>query len=146
MNRRPNNCPLSIDDMEAGSEILKAPLGYCPQIDPETRLILRALLEDMFNHLHAWHDPEKCEDAWASAQFIHDVLSDVLNRTPENTQMPATLVWLNTEQSNMSFDEIDEILKPMFNINREDLHPQALEHLEEQLKLMLTLIENDRQA
>ncbi|MAO13720.1 MAG: hypothetical protein CMG82_10575 [Marinobacter sp.] len=111
-------------------------------------MILGALLDDMFNHLHAHHDPEKCEDAWASAQFMHDILSDILNRTPENTRIPDTLEWLKPEepqeQKPMSFEEIDEILKPVFDIDRSELHPSVLEHLEEQLKDMLDLIEKDK--
>ncbi|WP_286921687.1 hypothetical protein [Marinobacter sp.] len=148
MTRRPNCCPMSLEDMESGNELLRAPLGFCPQIDKETRMILGALLDDMFNHLHAHHDPEKCEDAWASAQFMHDILSDILNRTPENTRIPDTLEWLKPEepqeQKPMSFEEIDEILKPVFDIDRSELHPSVLEHLEEQLKDMLDLIEKDK--
>lgn len=151
MSVRPNSCPFTIDDMEAGAEILKAPLGYCPQIDQETRLILRALLDDMFNHLHAWHDPEQCEDAWASAQFMHDILSDILNRTPENTKIPDTLEWLRTpieatpttekEDNAMSFEEIDLMLKELYQLDLDSLDKDVLEHLEEQLKLMLDLVQ-----
>lgn len=156
MSANPHHCPMSIDDMEAGNEILKAPLGYCPKIDLETRMILRALLEDMFNHLHTWHDPEKCEDAWASAQFMHDILSDILNRTPENTSVPDSLEWLKSTPTtyeektdmlpdeNMSFQDIDDLLAPVFKIDLDSQHEQVIEHLEEELKEALEQVQRYR--
>lgn len=154
MNRRPNSCPLSIDDMEAGSEILKAPLGYCPQIDRETRLILRALLDDMFNHLHAFHDPEKCDEAWSSAQFMHDILSDILNRTPENTKIPAAMGWLDphkattdSEEKNAMYyerhldtDDIDALLDPVLELDLDKLQHDVLVHMEGELQVLIARI------
>lgn len=152
MNAHPNNCPFTVDDMRAGSEILKAPLGYCPQIDMETRMILRALLDDMFDHLHAFHDPEKCEDSWASAQFMHDILSDILNRTPENTSVPVSLEWLKTtpatreekpvmaNENDLDTDDIDTLLDPVFELDLDKLHHDVLVHMEGKLQILISLI------
>lgn len=156
MSAQPNYCPLSLEDLLAGEEILKAPLGYCPQIDRETRMILRALLDDLFNHLHCWHDPQKCEEAFLNALFMHDILSDVLNRTPENTKVPETLEWLKPikatqqhpekEKTTMSldhhldFDDIDHLLSPVFELDLDKLPHSVLVHLEGQIQIMLGMV------
>lgn len=158
MTRRPNFCPMSLEDMESGNELLRAPLGFCPQIDKETRMILGALLDDMFNHLHAHHDPEKCEEAWASAQFMHDILSDILNRTPENTKVPDTLEWLRplnkttpaTEkektamayENDLDTDDIDALLDPVFELNLDKLQHVVLVHMEGKLQILLSMVQD----
>lgn len=156
MSAPSSHCPLSLEDTEAGKEILKAPLGHCPKIDMETRMILRALLEDMFNHLHTWHDWERCEDAWLSAMFMHDILSDILKRTPENTKIPETLEWLKPinpepqtaekERTAMSFDDrldtddIDALLDPVFELDLDRLQIDVLTHMEGQLDKLLGMV------
>lgn len=42
---------------------------------------------------------------------------------------------------NMGLEEIDELLKPVTEINLDRLHPVVLDHLEEELKLLTYLVQ-----
>lgn len=81
-------------DLLSGNELLATRLGFCPQIDKETRGILQALMCDM-NNLRGTLDPEEQREQWLAALYMTEILEDVLMRTPENTQLPAQVVWLD---------------------------------------------------
>ena len=83
MTRHTSAYPFSIEDMTAAQMLLATPPGYQPQIDTTTRQVLAALLQDIRDHRDTWHDPDDCEDARLSAQFIAELLADILNRTEE---------------------------------------------------------------
>lgn len=89
-----NRIDISMMDMLAGDELMRSPLGYCPDIDPDTRRILQALLADMDN-LRGTIDPGQEMDQWQAAKFMTEILQDILARNRENTRLPASVVWLN---------------------------------------------------
>jgi len=89
-----NHVDMSIDDLLAGGELLATRLGYCPQIDKDTRGILQALAEDMRNH-QGTIDLDKERDQWHAAMFMAEILEDILSRNHENTRLPESVVWLD---------------------------------------------------
>lgn len=47
----------------------------------------------------------------------------------------------------LSFDDIDDLLRPVTKINLDNLHPEVLTHLQDQLELLADLVRgrSDRQ-
>jgi hypothetical protein len=89
-----NRIDICMKDMLAGNELLSRRLGYCPQIDKDTRGILQALMCDI-NNLRGTMDPEEQREQWLAAIFMTQILEDVLNRNHENARLPESVAWLD---------------------------------------------------
>jgi hypothetical protein len=89
-----NRIDICMVDMLAANELMNTRLGYCPEIDPDTRRILQALREDIDN-LQGTMDPEQQRDQQLAALFITEILQDILTRNQENTRLPESVVWID---------------------------------------------------
>ena len=88
-----NYTPYSVDDLFSGAELLSMKIGYCPEIDAGTRRILAGLVQDL-NDYRGTIDPMQDIDGFELTLFMEEILRDILNRTPDNTQVPTALAWM----------------------------------------------------
>ncbi len=88
-----NYTPYSADDLFSGVELLSMQIGYCPEIDPGTRRILSALVQDL-DELRSTIDPMDSRDEFEMLLLMSEILADILARTPDNTQVPTALTWM----------------------------------------------------
>ncbi|KXS53951.1 MAG: hypothetical protein AWU57_1663 [Marinobacter sp. T13-3] len=92
-----NHTPYSIDDLFSGAELLSMKIGYCPQIDAGTRRILAGLAQDLYEY-RGTIDMMNDMDGFEMTLFMEEVLRNILNRTPENTHLPESVLWLGREK------------------------------------------------
>lgn len=89
-----NHTPYSVDDLFSGAELLSMKIGYCPEIDAGTRRILAGLAQDL-NDYRGTINPMNDSDGFELTLFMEEILKDILNRTPENTRLPESVLWLD---------------------------------------------------